>query len=371
MKIFHVIDSAGLYGAEIMLLNLAEEQRKLGHDPVIASIGEKGEYVKPLEAEARLRGTEVVTFRMHNGPNFLGAWRILHYAHTQGFHVLHTHGYKGDILLGFIPRAIRRIPLISTIHGWTNTERISKMRIYEYIDALSLKYMDAVCVVNQTMCNHAHLERLQGRMHYIPNGIPPLQSTTLLPEDEITEFCQEGFTVVSIGRLSREKGYDYLIKAFALFLKSAVDARLLIIGDGPERNKLEGMVHDLGLTGKVLLPGYRREAWRYLFHCQVYVVSSLSEGLPITLLEAMQAEIPIVTTAVGGIPQVLKDRYSGHLVSPSDPLELSLAIHEILHDNLHAQDMASKAKVIVNAEYSSAAMAHNYLNLYRRVTRQV
>jgi hypothetical protein len=116
MKILHIIDSGGLYGAEVMLLNLVAEQIKLGLDPTIASIGEKHIGEKPLETEALKRGFKLRKFSMYPGPNYPGALKILRFAHGAGIHILHSHGYKGNILFGLMPRKIRNLPLIATIH---------------------------------------------------------------------------------------------------------------------------------------------------------------------------------------------------------------------------------------------------------------
>ena len=364
LKILHIIDSGGLYGAEMVLLNLAVEQVEMGHRPVIASIGKSGEQEKPLESEAIERGIETVVFRMRNGPNIIGAGSILRYAHDNGFHILHTHGYKGDILLGFIPGVIRKIPLVCTLHGWTSTKSFSKLRLYEYIDALSLRFMDAICVVNHVMFERLRSKNLQCPVYVIPNGIQTLSDTGPMPEDEITNFCRQAFTLVSIGRLSKEKGYDYLIEAFALFSKEYDQGQLLIIGEGPEREALENIIRGRGLSGKVLLPGYRECAWRYLHNCSLFVLSSLTEGLPLTLLEAMQIGIPVVATSVGGIPMVVKPSISGMLVPPGDSMLLSESIINIYRSYQDALENAQRAKNIIRFEYSSKRMAQDYCNLY-------
>lgn len=148
MKILHIIDSGGLYGAEIMLLSLAEEQVGQGLEPIIASIGEPGIKEKPLEIEAKKRGLRVKRFRMRPGPNFLGAVEILRFARQEGCELLHSHGYKGNILFGLLPRCMRQIPLIGSLHGYTSTTGFNKMRVYEWLDSLSLRFLDQVVLVN-------------------------------------------------------------------------------------------------------------------------------------------------------------------------------------------------------------------------------
>jgi glycosyltransferase involved in cell wall biosynthesis len=366
VKVLHIIDSAGLYGAEIVLLNLSGEQKKMGYHPIIASIGEKGSYVKPLEEEAGRRGIDTVLFRMRNGPNFLGAWNMLNYARSSNINILHTHGYKGNILMGFIPKRFRKLPLVRTVHGWTNVTKFSRLRLYEWADGLSLKHADAVCLVNETMLAHPRFAGMRrDKLHIIPNGIPELDEIQPMQKDEIVEFCSNRFTIVSIGRLSKEKGYEYLLQAFAQIISNVPNARLLIIGEGPERTELEDTIRALGLTRKVMLPGYRENARRYLSYCRVFVLSSLTEGLPITLLEAMQTGIPVVATAVGGIPSVVKPTITGTLIPPSDPSLMSESILEIYMSYENATRAAERAKYLIREEYSSARMTQSYCELYK------
>ena len=371
VKVLHIIDSGGLYGAEIVLLNLSGEQKTMGYHPIIASIGKKGSYTKPLEVEAIRRGLEFVPFRMHNGPNFLGAWNILNYARSSNINILHTHGYKGNILLGFIPKRFRKLPLVSTVHGWTNVSKFSRLRLYEWADGLSLKNADAVCLVNETMLAHPRIAGMRrDKLHVIPNGIPEFDETKPLQGDEIVEFCRNGFTIVSIGRLSKEKGYEYLIQAFAQVINNIPDARLLIIGEGVQRTELENSILSLGLTGKVMLPGYRENAWKYLMYCKIFALSSLTEGLPITLLEAMQTGIPIVATDVGGISTVVKSSITGTLVPPCDTMKLSESILEKYKCYQKASHEAESAKDHIRLEYSSVKMAHSYCELYQTLLNQ-
>jgi len=290
----------------MVLLNLVAEQIKQGLDPTIASIGEKHIQEKPIETEALKRGFKVNEFHMRPGPNVLGALDILKYAWSEKIDILHSHGYKGNILFGFIPKSIRKIPMVSTIHGWISTNNsFSKMKLYEWLDSKSLKYIDAVVLVSKAMKSHPRMENLNGiKFHVIPNGIPVFKSSTpsehlnlapsvsppshlptfstSIPSDldqKIIDFCSKGFTIGSIGRLSTEKGYKYLIEALSLLTKKGIDARLIIIGEGDVRDYLEGLVARFGLTNRIMLPGYRENAKQYLDYFNVFVISSLTEGL--------------------------------------------------------------------------------------------
>ncbi|KAA0890485.1 glycosyltransferase [Oryzomonas rubra] len=370
MRIVHVIDSGGLYGAEIMLLNLMSEQVAMGFEPVLASMGEHAIAGKPLEEEARRRGLRVQVFRMMPGPNVLGALEILRFARREKATLLHSHGYKGNILLGLIPRRIRKIPMIATIHGWTGTGEINRMMLYEWFDSLALNFIDRIVLVNEAMKSHPKLRnRPRLRMEVVMNGIPlasdPVDGKGL--DREVRDFCRGGYTLGAIGRFSREKGFDRLIEAVAILAQKRQDIRLVILGDGDLRRELEQKVRELGLENRVLMPGYRENARSYLPFFRVFVLSSLTEGLPLVLLEAMQAGVPVVATSVGGVPEVLQHGKAGILVPAPRAVDLSEGIGRVMMDEALAAEMADRCKKIVVSTYSSRAMAENYAKIYTRL----
>lgn len=367
MKILHVIDSGGLYGAEIMLLGLMAEQVRQGLAPVLASIGEPTVEEKPLEAEARKRGLPMEIFRMRPGPNYPGAMQIIRFARKQGADVLHSHGYKGNILLGLLPRHLRRLPMVSTVHGWTSSGRWqSRMAVYEALDGLSLHCIDRVVVVNEGMLDHPRLRgRLACKVLVVNNGLPQTSVPAADIDPEILRFCQQGPTLGAIGRLSPEKGFDVLLQAFALCRLKQPQARLLILGEGGERRLLETLVKELGLSDWVLMPGYRPGASAYLPLLRGLVLSSHTEGLPMVLLEAMQAGIPIAATAVGGIPSVLDHGDCGLLVPAGEPEPMADAMAELLDPDEDCHQRRQRAEKRAREKYSSQAMANAYLEIYR------
>ncbi|OGP64238.1 MAG: hypothetical protein A3K22_04705 [Deltaproteobacteria bacterium RBG_16_42_7] len=378
MKVLHIIDSGGLYGAEVMLLNLIDEQIKLGLQPTICSIGKHNISEKPLESEALKRGFKLKKFRMHAGPNIFGAWKILQFAHHEHFDLIHTHGYKGRILFGLIPQKIRRLPLITTLHGWTNTRLFSLLRIYEWLEVKSLKYCDAVVIVSSAMRSNSRLKYYKKKnLTVINNGIPllNLEVPTNKYNDElylnsyaldldIKEFCESGFIVGTIGRLSPEKGFHYLIEAISL-LNNTRDIKLLIIGEGPLRAELEILINSLSLSEKVFIAGYRVNANKYLSLFDAFVLPSLSEGLPLTILEAMSAKTPIVATTVGGIPEVLQNGQGGLMVEPKNPKSLADAILKIRNNRALTEQLVFFSHNEVLTKYSSKTMAIKYLEMYK------
>lgn len=376
MKILHIIDSAGIYGAEVMLLHLVEEQKKQGINPIIASIGSKGVLEKQLESEAITRGIKIKKIRMASGPNFKGAFDILKYAKKQNINILHTHGYKGNILFGLIPKRLRKLHLVSTCHGWTCTNILSKMKLYQWIDIYALKYADAVVLVNKEMLRNSKLRKLNYlNLYVVQNGIPIAknnfenQNSTAVPKLDpfIIDFCKKGFIIGSIGRLALEKCYANLIKATDLLIKMGMDIRLVIIGEGPQRNYLENLICQLKLKNRIFLPGYQKSAKDYIPFFDVFVLSSLTEGLPMTLLEAMQVKVPIVAPYVGGVPELLDYGKAGFLAKTCKPEDLANSIIGRHEDNNYANQKAKVAYERVITIYNSSVMASDYLDIYKRL----
>jgi glycosyltransferase involved in cell wall biosynthesis len=367
MKVLHIIDSGGLYGAEVMLLNLMEEQRRMGLEPILASICDPGIPEKPLEAEAARRGLRVERFRMRPGPNIAGAMKVLQFARNEKADILHSHGYKGNILFGLMPRWIRRIPMVTTLHGWTWTGGWSRMALYEWLDRLSLRFIDRVVVVSEAMRAKVGIKNV----YVVNNGIPmdttsptdPIDSTDSI-DAEIVSFCNGGYIIGSIGRLSPEKGYDILLRAISEVSESVPEIRLVILGEGGERGYLEVEVKRLGLEGKVLMPGYVANASRFLPLFKVFVLSSITEGLPMVILEAMLAGVPIIATRVGGIPEMLDNGKAGALVAPYDPRDIYNKLKLTMEKQDFRNNLIKNGKRFVANNFTSIQMNTKYKQIY-------
>lgn len=367
MKVLHIIDSEGLYGAEMMLLNLAYEQKKMGLQPTILNMRRSNSYKASLESEAVRRFVDFLSIPIKTGPDFLGIFKIIRFANVNGYELFHSHGYKPNILLGFIPKKIRKLPLVTTLHGWTSAGKAGKLWLYERLDIKSLQHADAVVTVSKSTARHPALKWIEP--YIIRNGISKIdfKGKDKLSDQAIVRFCEKGFTIGSIGRLSPEKGYLCLIEAFGILAEKDPRVRLLIIGEGRERRNLENKIMELRIEDRVFLPGYQPNAAQYIPLFFIFALSSLTEGLPITILEAMQANVPIVSTKVGGLKEVLTNRETGLLVKKENPVEFSRALQELFEDPALRATLAARARSHVIKNFSNHAMVQQYFDVYRNV----
>jgi len=371
MRILHLIHSEGVYGAELILLYLAREQQRAGHEPLIGSIRDPGTPETALEARAAACGLQVVPIRIAPRPTPSVIRKVLRTINERKPDVLHSHGYKPNILLGPLPRGVRG-PMLATLHGWTGGNLLSRKRLYENLDRWALRSIDSVVVVTRSMLALPALRRIdEARRHVVENGIPPLErrlvdlGSTALPE-AVVRFIRRSPTLVAIGRLSVEKGFDQLLEAFARSrVESGSRHQLLIVGEGPERAGLASRIETLGLQDAVLLAGYVQGADRLLAEASGFVMSSLTEGMPVVLLEAMQWRVPILATAVGAIPDLLAAGRYGRLVTPNDVSALTSGLCELM--SAVSDNQVLSAHRLVTGHLTSERMNREYLAAYEAI----
>jgi len=341
IRVLHLIDSGGLYGAEMMLLDLVREQIRAGLYPVLLSAGGLDEDEKPIESEARKLGIPVETVRMRAGLNIIKAYRVLSYAKAQGFDLLHSHGYKFNILLGMIPRIVRKIPLITTLHGYVGAGVWSRLKLYQLVERMVLPHLDGIVFVSGNIRNNPLLNGFRAKHEVtILNGIDCAKVTagaadsgSVSLRDVFPGEPEGNIYLGAAGRLSPEKGFDLLIDVFGRLQSGVPQLRLVIIGEGELRRQLVNKAASMGLAGKIRFPGFISPAYRLISELDGLVMPSFTEGLPMTLLEACILRKRIVASDVGSISEALAAYASSVVVKPGDAEMLQQAIKELIIDN--------------------------------------
>lgn len=176
-----------------------------------------------------------------------------------------------------------------------------------------------------------------------------------------------GKTILFVGRLSKEKGVDVLLNAYAQYYTEGGEARLLILGDGPSRNECEQLASKLKLGNQVTFLGHRNDVFSFYSQADVFVLPSRTEGLPMALLEAMALGIPVVASNVGGVPDLVCEGISGRLVPPDEPESLAATFHDLLDNYEDAVLMGYRGKNRVCCDFSAGPWAKKIENIYHNV----
>lgn len=280
--------------------------------------------------------------------------------------ILHTHMYSAS-KFGRIAGVLAGVPvMIATDHGHDPWKRWWHVAF----DRVLLRHTDLRIGVSQDVadairaCENPSPEKLA----MIPNGVDPERFKSDEAERNVVRaglgIADDEVLVGAVGRLVEPKALHILIEAVSQLAQTMSQVRLVLVGDGPLRSELEKQAADLGVSDRVLFAGMRMDIPAVLSAIDVYVMSSKSEGLPVSLLEAMSAEKPVVATRVGGIPEVVTDRREALLVQPNDPSALADAINEVISNPELAAQLGRRARERVSSAYSVAATARALEQVY-------
>jgi len=265
-------------------------------------------------------------------------------------------------------RVWKKIPWVAYHHGYTATD--SKMRLYNRFDRWSLPKADLVMTVceafAQELASVAKVRREKIRVQHNPirpgSRPNPAEVEALRKHLAIAEHER---VILSVGRLSLEKAHADLILAFEQLCATNADYKLVIVGDGPERANLEAAASRF--EKRIVFTGQISEVQPFYAMADVFVLPSQSEGSPNVLLEAMAAEVPVVATAVGGVPEIVEDETSALLVPSSNPSSIATALAALLTDKNLAQRLARNAARLIDAHHNPENYVQSLVGIYREV----
>ena len=365
IKVAHLIDSGGFYGAEVMLLNLCREQISQGLEVEVISIGLPDEPPKDLEMKLRDNCVNVTAWRMKPLPDPRESLKIIRYCKKNNVDIIHSHGYKGNILLGMLPKFLRKLPVVCTVHGYTKEKKMGKLYINHAVDRVCLKRLDAIVMVSESMYDQISLSsKIGNKIHVINNGIPDTHGPAG-NESYKSKFRQGEIKIGSLGRLSYEKNFQLLITAMKSVISYLPQVRLVIYGEGPLRNELEQLIDKEGLGAYIELPGYLHNTQSFISELDIFVNSSLTEGMPISLLEAMREGCRIVATDISANRELLKSLECRTYLSQINQEALAQCIIEALRTQATEIERERSSYIKTFKKYfSSSLMAKRYTELY-------
>lgn len=360
VKVLQLISSGGYYGAENMLLNLCASQETSGcQNSLLLFYNVHVPNVEFYE-RARRRGLSVRMVHCNGRADWRAVRQIEEYIQEDAVDIVHTHGYKAD-LYGYLAAWRCHKPVVATCHNWVGGT--AALGIYNQLDRMALKKFNALAAVSDTVAQRLLAFGVPAeKIKTIANGIDVKAFERAEP---LPLFNAEGSAVVGmVARLDLQKGFEYLLQAARELCKTFHGLKIVIVGEGPDREAIEEMIEQYGLQSNVVLAGQQSNMPAVYAAMDIFVLPSLNEGLPMTVLEAMAASKPVIATRVGAIPSLIKDGENGLLVAPKDSEGLRNTIASLLDDPERRRRMGDQAHAWVSRNYTSETMALKYREMY-------
>ena len=369
IKIVFVITSTGVGGAEKMLYHTSTSLDRTRYAPSICSLKGKGEIAEDVEAA----GIEVYSLTMAEGDQF-GGWiaslralfRLSRYLMKVKPTIVHSFLFRANIL-SRIAAFIVRVPLVISSVRVMGGEKGYYHSVEKFTSFMVDHYITVSESVKDYLIHKANL--LPEKITTVYNGVT-LNGISPGREDSLPFGLETHDSVVlTMGRLHRQKGYDYLIRAIAEVKLEMPTVKMLIVGEGEEENNLKNLVKSLDLSKEVIFTGLCLNVVKILSSAELFVLPSLWEGMPNAVLEAMAAAKPVVATRVGGVPELVVDGETGILVPSEDTAALARAIVDLLKDTRKADRMGKAGRERVRQHFSMTAMVAKTDSLYQELLK--
>lgn len=279
--------------------------------------------------------------------------------------IWHGHDYKTNAL-GLLLKRFWPMRLVTTVHGWVH--HTARTPLYYRLDQLCLpRYEKVICVSEDLVDSCVRCGVPADRCVLLENAIDAEEYRRAKPADAAKAalgFPAGDLLVGAVGRLAEEKAFDVLVRGVKTLVDRGVPARLVVVGEGGDRGRLEALAGELGLADRVHLPGWRGDVRTYFEAMDVFALSSLREGLPNVLLEAMALEVPSVATRIAGIPRLVQDGRNGVLVEPGDLDGLTRSLHGLLTNPELRAALGRAARRTIEERYSFPARMRKLARLY-------
>ena len=366
-KVLQLRSSVGFFGAENVIMEVAKAIVGSPYEPIIGVLENSHNPHTELAAVAQKNGVASAVFPCDGRFSMQTTAAVRQYMVENDIDIIHAHGYKADFyaLLATLNSGCKRV---ATIHPWLiESNRASSAKFYMAFDKALLRSFHGVVAISDEMRAQVVRDGMKpARVVTIENGIDLQRFAKVqnIPRARKDFSIPHGARVIgAVGRLSEEKGHAVFLAAAKLLIAEFPNLCFLLVGDGPEREKLTRQVVQMGLQKNVIFAGVCSDIPKALSVMDIFVLPSLTEGLPMALLEAMAAKKTIVATAVGSIPRVIQNQENGLIVPPNQAPALAEALAALLKNETNARRFADNAFKDVQA-FSAETMGKKYVELY-------
>jgi glycosyltransferase involved in cell wall biosynthesis len=351
-----------MYGAEAVILNLARTLQVGPHECVLGVFSNSAKPNLQFHECFLKEGFDSHLIPCKGQMDRAAIASIRELVSRTGADVVHAHGYKADI---YVYLALRgsSVPLVSTCHTWYDTDLL--VSLYGRADRFVLrKYARVAAVSDEVRQRLLQAGVREEKIRMVRNGIDLRPFDGALPSLREDATPEHALMVGLVGRLAWEKGVDLFLRAAARVLIELPSTRFVVVGEGPDREKLGRLIDELKIRASVEMLGHRDDMASVYASLDVLVSSSRQEGLPIAILEGMASGLALVATAVGEVPSVVRNERTGVLVPAQDVELLAAGIVDLLRDPERRRQLGGAARQLIEEEYSAARMTKDYLRVY-------
>lgn len=360
IKICHVISGDVWAGAENQAYSLIKALNTNSAVLLTAIVMNRGTLfskLKDLGVDARI---------INEGSNAIPSmfWKTMKVLKEKKIDIVHTHGYKENLVAGLAGK-LAGCKVVRTHHGKGMFQVSSR---HNTIERLNAKWITDKMIAVSSDLRHFLTESgcNSGKIETILNGIDLSNCATSLCQ--VSDGPQHGrsknWKIGIVGRLVTVKGHKYFLEAAKEIVSKRSDARFLIIGDGPLADDLQAMGADLGIADKLEFAGFYENIDDIYSQIDIFVMTSIYEGVPMALLEAMAYGKPVVVTGVGGMVELITDGENGIVIPPQNSHAAAQAVLELIDNNTLRQTVAGKAQEDVKNKYTINKTAQKTLELY-------
>ncbi|MGA1983718.1 MAG: glycosyltransferase family 4 protein [Acidobacteriaceae bacterium] len=357
MKIAHVVDSMDVGGAETLVSQMCRLQREQGHNPSVYAVSTLGDLGKQMQ-------TEGFVVQPHMGRNLpdasLNFYRVFKQLRPD---VVHLHNPTPTIFAAAAARLAGVPSIVSTRHSLVAAPRKLTVELKYALAARFCDWIVGICEATTNNLKSAHSAPSR-KIVCVYNGAAAL---TRVAKGEWPP--KSGFTLLYVGRLEPVKNHRLLLNAFRGALSSMPGLHLWMVGDGNERGALETLAKDLGIAAQVTFWGQQLDVAPYFSAADAFIMSSRSEGLPMSLLQAFSLGLPAIVTDVGGMAEVVRLAQAGLTVSLTGPAEMTAAIQLLASKDAERQQFSRNTRAAFQASFTLQIMVDAYMDLYRDTAR--
>jgi len=371
IKVCHLISGDLWAGAEVQAFTLLKHLANFADIDLNAIVLNEGKLTDKL----RHLGIEVLVIDESQHSFFQILRRAKSQLSERNVDIIHSHRRKENILAGLLKRGGYARYLVQTVHGapepFKGFEWL-KESVYMSLDRyFTNRHFDHILPVSDDLGQMLQRYLRRGRITTIHNSVEVDQIVPRRSASEVRRDLglDENQPVIgSAGRMVPIKGFDVFLRSARTILESRPKAAFLLAGDGPVFGDIKALADELGISDRIIFPGFRDDIVDVLNCLDIFVISSHHEGIPTVVLEAMALKKPVVSTAVGGINEIMDSGVSGLLVEPGDSQAIASACLNLLGDDSLRAKLGDSAREIVENRFSAGRQAGRVARIYHQLT---